>query len=189
MLVRRFLSGRSDAGILTVLVSGDSQFIAILYALNTFYMVYMLIPHTTQRDNDPVSRLNKQFVIVNFLLLCWVLSVGMIPLTVGADIKPTLTHCFSTHFMSPKCITLGLDAALPFALILTRAFDSAFELPLICVFCSGYNLVDDLPRRARSPGAGCADAPAHSRDRALQVAPHASVKSCCARSQGAARRF
>jgi hypothetical protein len=23
---------------------------------------------------DPVSRLNKQYVIVNFLLLCWVLS-------------------------------------------------------------------------------------------------------------------
>ncbi|KAJ7667303.1 hypothetical protein B0H17DRAFT_1142792 [Mycena rosella] len=64
---------RGGAG---VLVPGDSQFIAILYALNMFYMVYMLIPHTTQRDNDPVSRLNKQFVIINFLLLFWVLSAS-----------------------------------------------------------------------------------------------------------------
>ncbi|KAJ7608647.1 hypothetical protein B0H17DRAFT_1221453 [Mycena rosella] len=43
----------------------------------------------------------------------------MVPLTVGAGMKPTLTHCFSTHFVSPKCITLGLDAVLPFVLILT----------------------------------------------------------------------
>ncbi|KAJ7288663.1 hypothetical protein C8J57DRAFT_1494941 [Mycena rebaudengoi] len=97
----------------------DSQFIAILYALNTFYMVHMLIPRTTRSDNDVISRLNKQFVITNFLLLCWVLSVGMAPLTVGSSISRTVSSCVSAGFMSPKCITLGLDMSLPFALILT----------------------------------------------------------------------
>ncbi|KAJ7798518.1 hypothetical protein B0H13DRAFT_2155318 [Mycena leptocephala] len=97
----------------------DSQFIAILYALNTFYMVYMLIPHTVQKDNDAVSRLNKQFVIINFLLLCWVLSVGMVPLTVSAGITRTLHSCAAITFMSPKCLTIGVDMALPFALIAT----------------------------------------------------------------------
>ncbi|KAJ7464111.1 hypothetical protein FB451DRAFT_1264662 [Mycena latifolia] len=112
------------SGLATIFVYGvddaqDSQFIAILYALNTFYMVYMLIPHTTQKDNDPVSRLNKQFVIINFLLLCWVLSVALVPLTVGAGIKPTISECFVERFMSPKCVTIGLDMGLPFAHILT----------------------------------------------------------------------
>ncbi|KAJ7036796.1 hypothetical protein C8F04DRAFT_1094427, partial [Mycena alexandri] len=97
----------------------DSQFIAILYAINTFYMVYMLIPHTMQKDNDAVSRLNKQFVIINFLLLCWVLSIGMVPLTVNPGIKQTLYACAEARFMSPKCITLALDMSLPFALIST----------------------------------------------------------------------
>ncbi|KAJ6535611.1 hypothetical protein B0H19DRAFT_1183823 [Mycena capillaripes] len=97
----------------------DSQFIAILYAINTFYMVYMLIPHTTQKDNDAVSRLNKQFVIINFLLICWILSIGIVPLTVGAGITRTIYGCADMHFMSPKCVTLGLDMALPFALIAT----------------------------------------------------------------------
>ncbi|KAJ7791530.1 hypothetical protein B0H13DRAFT_2172969, partial [Mycena leptocephala] len=73
----------------------DSQFIAILYALNTFYMVYMLIPHTVQKDNDAVSRLNKQFVIINFLLLCC------------AGITRTLHSCAAITFMSPKCLTIG----------------------------------------------------------------------------------
>jgi len=95
----------------------DSQFIAILYAINTFYMVYMLIPHTTKKDNDPISRLNKQFVIINFLLLCWVLSIGLVPLTVSAGIIRTISHCAEARFMSPKCLTIGLDMTLPFALI------------------------------------------------------------------------
>ncbi|KAJ7314710.1 hypothetical protein DFH08DRAFT_894664, partial [Mycena albidolilacea] len=43
-------------------------------AMATFYMLSMLISNTTQKDADPVSRLNKHYVIVNFLLLCWVLS-------------------------------------------------------------------------------------------------------------------
>ncbi|KAJ7152810.1 hypothetical protein C8R46DRAFT_1120335 [Mycena filopes] len=97
----------------------DSQFIAILYAINTCCMVFMLIPRTMQKDNDAVSRLNKQFVIINFLLLCWVLSVGMIPLTVHSGITPTIYGCAEARFMSPKCITLGLDMLLPFALIAT----------------------------------------------------------------------
>ncbi|KAJ7511327.1 hypothetical protein B0H11DRAFT_1954730 [Mycena galericulata] len=50
--------------------TGDAAFIALLCALTTFYMFHL----TLQRDTDPVSRLNKQFVIVNFLLFCWVLS-------------------------------------------------------------------------------------------------------------------
>ncbi|KAF7354300.1 hypothetical protein MVEN_01118300 [Mycena venus] len=99
----------------------DSQFIAILYALSTFYMVYMLIPHATERDNDPLSRLNKQFVIINFLLLSWLLSVGLIPLTVDVGIMRTVSHCAEKHFMSPKCLTLGLDMTLPLALIATLA--------------------------------------------------------------------
>ncbi|KAJ6520983.1 hypothetical protein DFH09DRAFT_1373181 [Mycena vulgaris] len=112
-------SGLTTIFIYDVEDARDSQFIAILYALNTFYMVSMLIPHTTQKDNDPVSRLNKQFVIINFLLLCWVLSVGMVPLTVGAGITRTLAVCLSDRFMTPKCATLGIDMALPFALIAT----------------------------------------------------------------------
>ncbi|KAJ7122251.1 hypothetical protein C8R44DRAFT_785891 [Mycena epipterygia] len=119
----------------------DSQFIAILYAVTTFYMVYMLIPSTMQRDNDPVSRLNKQFVIINFLLLCWVLSLAIVPLTVGAYITRDISDCVSVHFMTPKCLTLGLDMTLPFALIVTlgtisytifrgaRALQAAPKLP------------------------------------------------------------
>ncbi|KAJ7264492.1 hypothetical protein B0H12DRAFT_1101949 [Mycena haematopus] len=89
----------------------DSQFIAILYAIITSTWS-MRIPHTTQKDNDPVSRLNKQFVIINFLLLCWVLS--------GAN-HTTISHCSTARFLSPKCLTVGLDMTLPFALIGTRA--------------------------------------------------------------------
>ncbi|KAJ6626624.1 hypothetical protein B0H10DRAFT_1997895 [Mycena sp. CBHHK59/15] len=112
------------SGLATVLVyevddARDSQFIAILYAINTFYMVYMLIPHTTRKDSDPISRLNKQFVIINFLLLCWVLSVGMVPLTVGSGITHVISSCLSERFMSPICVTIGIDMALPFALIFT----------------------------------------------------------------------
>ncbi|KAJ7748264.1 hypothetical protein DFH07DRAFT_1036583 [Mycena maculata] len=67
--------------------SSDSQFIVILYALTMLYMVYML-----SCDMDPVSRLNKQSVIVNFLVFCWVLSgaVGMVPFTVHSRITSTL---------------------------------------------------------------------------------------------------
>ncbi|KAJ7739272.1 hypothetical protein DFH07DRAFT_840388 [Mycena maculata] len=110
------------AGLSTIFVyevddARDSQFIAVLYALTTFYMVYMLIPQTTARDTDAVSRLNKQFVIVNFLVFCWVLSVGMVPLTVHSRITNTLVPCAAARFLTPKCITLGLDMVLPFALI------------------------------------------------------------------------
>ncbi|KAJ6462264.1 hypothetical protein C8R47DRAFT_1158567 [Mycena vitilis] len=96
-----------------------SQFIAILYAINTCYMVSTLIPHTTQKDNDPVNKLNKQFVIINFLLLCWILSVGLVPLTVGAGITHALYPCAAASFLSPKCVAVGLDIGLPFALIAT----------------------------------------------------------------------
>ncbi|KAJ7053012.1 hypothetical protein C8F01DRAFT_1140033 [Mycena amicta] len=95
----------------------DSQVIAILYSVVTFYMVAMLIPHTTSKDNDPVSRLNKQFVIVNFLLLCWLLSIGLVPLTVGPGLRPLISSCAERAFFSPVCITLGLDMVIPFALI------------------------------------------------------------------------
>ncbi|KAJ7662534.1 hypothetical protein DFH06DRAFT_354814 [Mycena polygramma] len=105
---------------------GYSQFIAILYAINTCYMVSTLIPHTTQKDNDPVNRLNKQFVIINFLLLCWILSVGLVPLTVGAGITHTLYPCAAASFLSPKCLAVGLDMGLPFALIATRASPLAY---------------------------------------------------------------
>ncbi|KAJ7602721.1 hypothetical protein B0H17DRAFT_1122237, partial [Mycena rosella] len=80
---------------------------------------------TRHRDNYPVSRLNKQFVIINFLLLCWVLSED------------------------------------------------------------GYNLVDDLPRCPRSPGAGYADAPTRA-TAPFQAAHHTNDKSCCPRGQGIA---
>ncbi|KAJ7511334.1 hypothetical protein B0H11DRAFT_1954753 [Mycena galericulata] len=99
----------------------DAAFIALLYALTTFYMVHLLIPHTLQRDTDLVSRLNKQFVIVNFLLFCWVLSVCMLPLTVSPHITHTLASCASSHFLTPLCLTLGLDMTLPVALIGTLA--------------------------------------------------------------------
>ncbi|KAJ7464889.1 hypothetical protein B0H11DRAFT_2050237 [Mycena galericulata] len=99
----------------------DAAFIALLYALTTFYMVHLLIPHTLQRDTDLVSRLNKQFVIVNFLLFCWVLSVCMLPLTVSPHITHTLASCASSHFLTPLCLTLGLDMTLPVALIATLA--------------------------------------------------------------------
>ncbi|KAJ7051031.1 hypothetical protein C8F01DRAFT_671019 [Mycena amicta] len=95
----------------------DSQVIAILYSVVTFYMVAMLIPQTTSKDNDPVSRLNKQFVIVNFLLLCWLLSIGLVPLTVGPGLRPLISSCAERAFFSPVCITLGLDMFIPFALI------------------------------------------------------------------------
>ncbi|KAJ7798517.1 hypothetical protein B0H13DRAFT_2167485 [Mycena leptocephala] len=98
----------------------DSLF-AIPYALNTLYIVYMLIPHTVQKDTDAGSRLNKQFFFINFLLLCWVLAVGMVPLTFGAGIMRTLHSCANVKFTSTKCLTVGLDMAVPFALIATRA--------------------------------------------------------------------
>ncbi|KAF7292105.1 hypothetical protein MIND_01237200 [Mycena indigotica] len=97
----------------------DSQVIAIMYSMVTFYMVYTLIPQTTSKDNDPVSRLNKQFVIANFLLLCWLLCVGLVPLTVGPGIAPLISSCAVRMFFSPACITLGLDMVIPFALIAT----------------------------------------------------------------------
>ncbi|KAF7299979.1 hypothetical protein MKEN_01320000 [Mycena kentingensis (nom. inval.)] len=99
----------------------DSQFIAVLSASATFYMVYFLIPHTTQKESDPVARLNKQFVIVNFLLLCWLLAVGVVPLTVGPAVKPLLRSCSTALFASPTCITVGMDVVLPFGLIATLA--------------------------------------------------------------------
>ncbi|KAJ7464884.1 hypothetical protein B0H11DRAFT_2050223, partial [Mycena galericulata] len=60
--------------------TGGAAFISLLCAITTFYMVHLLIPRTLQCDTDPVSRLNKQFVIVNFLLFCWVLSGAFYPL-------------------------------------------------------------------------------------------------------------
>ncbi|KAF7288401.1 hypothetical protein HMN09_01392600 [Mycena chlorophos] len=95
----------------------DSQVIAILYSLLTFYMVHLLIPYTLWRDNDPVSRLNKQFVIVNFLVLCWVLSIALVPLTVGPGVGLALAECAGRMFFAPSCITLGLDVVIPFVLI------------------------------------------------------------------------
>nr|GAT57069.1 predicted protein [Mycena chlorophos] len=95
----------------------DSQVIAILYSLLTFYMVHLLIPYTLWRDSDPVSRLNKQFVIVNFLVLCWVLSIVLAPLTVGPGVGVALRECGSRAFFAPSCITLGLDVVIPFVLI------------------------------------------------------------------------
>ncbi|KAF8202691.1 hypothetical protein K438DRAFT_1965179 [Mycena galopus ATCC 62051] len=121
-LASAFSLAHVASGLTTIFVyeveeAKDSQFIAILYALVTFYCVYAVIPHTTQRDADPVSRLNKQFVIVNFLLLCWVLSIGLVPLTVRAGISPVLAHCAAARFFTPQCLTLGLDMSLPFALV------------------------------------------------------------------------
>ncbi|KAJ7192346.1 hypothetical protein GGX14DRAFT_578211 [Mycena pura] len=99
---------------------GDSQVIAALYSIATFYMVYMLIPHDgVGGAGDPVASLNKQFVIVNFLLLCWVLSVCLVPLTVGPELTHLIARCATEHFVSPMCVTVGLDMALPFALIAT----------------------------------------------------------------------
>ncbi|KAJ7615833.1 hypothetical protein FB45DRAFT_934760 [Roridomyces roridus] len=120
----QFASGLSTIFVYSVDDARDSQFIAVLYALATFYMVYILIPHTTQRDTHAVSRLNKQFVVVNFLLFCWVLSVFMVPLTVGPEIGHTLGRCAAQSFMTPMCLTLALDIGLPVALIVTLTFIS-----------------------------------------------------------------
>ncbi|KAJ7511338.1 WD40-repeat-containing domain protein [Mycena galericulata] len=99
----------------------DATFIALLCAITTFYVVHLLIPRTLQCDTDPVSRLNKQFIIVNILLFCWVLSVSMLPLTVSPHITHTLASCAVSHFLTPFCLTLGLDMTLPVALIATLA--------------------------------------------------------------------
>jgi hypothetical protein len=48
-------------------------------------------------------------------------TVGLVPLTVDAGITHTLAHCARASFLTPKCLTLALDMALPFALVGTRA--------------------------------------------------------------------
>ncbi|KAJ7850402.1 hypothetical protein B0H14DRAFT_2763609, partial [Mycena olivaceomarginata] len=127
-----------------------SQFIAVLYAMATFYMLSMLIPHTTQKDMDP------QYVIVNFLLLCWVLSIGLVPLTVDAGITHTLTHCARASFLTPKCLTLALDMALPFALVGTPHTPSTAP-PAHCRpraaprACPRSGYTRRTPSRSRSP--------------------------------------
>ncbi|KAJ6492223.1 hypothetical protein C8R45DRAFT_990678 [Mycena sanguinolenta] len=147
-------------------------FIAILYAAVTFYMVYAVyevsfmrsrqraltrrnclsrIPHTTQKDNDPVSRLNKQFVIINFLLLCWVLSIGLVPLTVSSGIKHTIAHCAEAWFLSPRCLTIGLDMVLPFALIGTRAYPVLPSANIVstCAFLCFFWMAFSFPLSSR----------------------------------------
>ncbi|KAJ7894919.1 hypothetical protein B0H14DRAFT_3426520 [Mycena olivaceomarginata] len=86
-------------------------------------------PHGMQKDTDPFSRLNKQYVIVDFLLLCWVLSSAPLflsLLTLPAQNGPTNRrrhhhphpHALRARlFLTPKCLTLGLDMALPFMLV------------------------------------------------------------------------
>ncbi|KAK7020385.1 hypothetical protein R3P38DRAFT_2968417 [Favolaschia claudopus] len=96
-----------------------SQFIAILYSLATFYIMFILIPDSNHRENDPLSRLNKEYVFVNFLAVCWTISLMLVPLTVESDITITLSKCARRRFLSPKCFVIGLDMTLPFALIIT----------------------------------------------------------------------
>ncbi|KAJ7894947.1 hypothetical protein B0H14DRAFT_2682249, partial [Mycena olivaceomarginata] len=128
-----------------------SQFIAVLYAMATFYMLSMLIPHTTQKDMDPVSRLNKQYVIVNFLLLCWVLSIGLVPLTVDAGITHTLIHCARASFPTSKCLTLALDMALPFALVETLGTSSYTIYRAACALQADGGAPGLSPLRLYSP--------------------------------------
>lgn len=45
----------------------------------------------------------------------------MVPLTVHANITRTLGACAVASFLTPKCVTIGLDMLIPFALIVTRA--------------------------------------------------------------------
>ncbi|KAJ7077536.1 hypothetical protein B0H15DRAFT_955040 [Mycena belliarum] len=99
----------------------DAQFIAVLYALITVYLLSLLTTTPKAGDTDPaaMTRLNKNFVVVNFLLLCWVLSVCMTPLTLGPTISRPLVACAAARFATPSCVVLGLDIGAPFALIVT----------------------------------------------------------------------
>ncbi|KAJ7722855.1 hypothetical protein B0H14DRAFT_3520177 [Mycena olivaceomarginata] len=173
--------------------TGSSQFIAILYAINTFYMLsrlcffsFRFVPHGTQKDTDPVSRLKKQYVIVNFLLLFWVFSSAPLflsILTLPAQNGPTnrrRQHHPHPHalrarlFITPKSLTLGLDMALPLALVGTRACPSPclwkrvadLSSSLRCVTIlihslpvpaphSGHDLIHHLPRHLHNAGRGC----------------------------------
>ncbi|KAJ7077538.1 hypothetical protein B0H15DRAFT_955042 [Mycena belliarum] len=99
----------------------DAEFIAVLYALTTAYLLSLLTTTPKAGDTDPaaMTRLNKNFVVVNFLLLCWVLSVCLAPLTLGTNVAHPLEACASLSFATPSCVVLGLDIGVPFALIVT----------------------------------------------------------------------
>ncbi|KAJ7464110.1 hypothetical protein FB451DRAFT_1403481 [Mycena latifolia] len=103
------------SGLATILIlkaeeARYAQMFAVLYPLITF-------SHTTQQD--AVSRLDRQFFMVIFLLFLWVLFVGLAPGFGDTGLAETMSNCVSTRFMNTKCAVLGLDVALPFAFILT----------------------------------------------------------------------
>ncbi|KAJ6543939.1 hypothetical protein B0H19DRAFT_291357 [Mycena capillaripes] len=94
------------------------QIAAMLAAALTVGLLLKLIPYTTRVDTtNPLSRVGKHFVYVGFASAVWLSPALLTPFGIVGSSKPTTVQCLADRFLSPRCIPLGLNAILPFAIL------------------------------------------------------------------------
>ncbi|KAJ7123604.1 hypothetical protein C8R44DRAFT_875790 [Mycena epipterygia] len=86
----------------------------------TLGLLSKIIPYTTYVDEThPFSRVGKHFVFIGFLMSTWFPFVLRTPFQVVGGESVVLSQCRSDRYLTLRCLPIGTDAVLVFAIFAT----------------------------------------------------------------------
>ncbi|KAJ6630085.1 hypothetical protein B0H10DRAFT_1984913 [Mycena sp. CBHHK59/15] len=107
-------------GIDGIVASQYLQITPILFGILTLERIYRLLPYTRRTDTTIFSRVHMHYALFVFNPVLWVVCALALQVVESRILPASIAACRANRFMAAKCIPVGMNLVLPYALIVTQ---------------------------------------------------------------------